>query len=162
MLATSDVPGGVVNILTGRRDELAPHLASHLDVDALDLDAGDAELERAAADNVKRVVRDRGDAQSPYEISSFLELKTVWHPDGAVARRAGLLVAVVLLGLNLRTVVASLPPLLDGIRADLGLWAPPRGCSPRCRCCASARSRRSCRGSCGGSRSSGCWSAARC
>jgi acyl-CoA reductase-like NAD-dependent aldehyde dehydrogenase len=82
VLATSDVPGGVVNILTGRRDELAPHLASHLDVDALDLDCGDAELERAAADNVKRVVFARGDTQSPYEISSFLELKTVWHPMG--------------------------------------------------------------------------------
>jgi acyl-CoA reductase-like NAD-dependent aldehyde dehydrogenase len=82
VLATSDVPGGVVNILTGRRDELAPHLASHLDVDALDLDRGDADLERAAAENVKRVVLARGDAQSPYEISSFLELKTVWHPMG--------------------------------------------------------------------------------
>jgi acyl-CoA reductase-like NAD-dependent aldehyde dehydrogenase len=82
VLATSDVPGGVVNILTGRRTELAPHLASHLDIDALDLDRGDAELERAAADNVKRVVRGRGDAQSPYEISAFLELKTVWHPMG--------------------------------------------------------------------------------
>jgi acyl-CoA reductase-like NAD-dependent aldehyde dehydrogenase len=82
VLATSDVPGGVVNILTGLRDELAPHLASHLDVDALDLDGSDAELERAAADNVKRVVLARGDAQSPYEISSFLELKTVWHPMG--------------------------------------------------------------------------------
>jgi acyl-CoA reductase-like NAD-dependent aldehyde dehydrogenase len=82
ILATSDVPGGVVNILTGLRDELAPHLASHLDVDALDLDRGDAELERAAADNVKRVVFARGDVQSPYEISSFLELKTVWHPMG--------------------------------------------------------------------------------
>jgi acyl-CoA reductase-like NAD-dependent aldehyde dehydrogenase len=82
VLATSDVPGGVVNILTGRRDELAPHLASHLDVDALDLDRGDADLERVAADNVKRVVHARGDVQSPYEISSFLELKTVWHPMG--------------------------------------------------------------------------------
>jgi len=82
VLATSDVPGGVVNILTGRREELAPHLASHLDIDALDLDRGDAELERAAAENVKRVVFARGDAQSPYEISSFLELKTVWHPLG--------------------------------------------------------------------------------
>jgi acyl-CoA reductase-like NAD-dependent aldehyde dehydrogenase len=82
VLATSDVPGGVVNILTGLRDELAPHLASHLDVDALDLDGSDAALERAAADNVKRVVLARGDAQSPYEISSFLELKTVWHPMG--------------------------------------------------------------------------------
>jgi acyl-CoA reductase-like NAD-dependent aldehyde dehydrogenase len=82
VLATSDVPGGVVNILTGLRDELAPHLASHLDVDALDLDGSDAELERAAAENVKRVVLARGDAHSPYEISSFLELKTVWHPMG--------------------------------------------------------------------------------
>jgi acyl-CoA reductase-like NAD-dependent aldehyde dehydrogenase len=82
VLATSDVPGGVVNVLTGRRAELAPHLASHLDVDALDLDGSDAELERAAADNVKRVVFGRGDAQSPYEISAFLELKTVWHPMG--------------------------------------------------------------------------------
>jgi acyl-CoA reductase-like NAD-dependent aldehyde dehydrogenase len=82
VLATSDVPGGVVNILTGRRDELAPHLASHLDIDALDIDASDADLERAAADNVKRVVYGRGGVQSPYEISSFLELKTVWHPMG--------------------------------------------------------------------------------
>ena len=82
VLATSDVPGGVVNILTGRRDELAPHLAAHLDVDALDLDRGDAELERAAADNVKRVIAGHGDVQSPYEIAGFLELKTVWHPMG--------------------------------------------------------------------------------
>ena len=82
VLATSDVPGGVVNVLTGLRDELAPHLASHLDVDALDLDRSDAELERAAADNVKRVVSARAGAQSPYEIASFLELKTVWHPMG--------------------------------------------------------------------------------
>jgi acyl-CoA reductase-like NAD-dependent aldehyde dehydrogenase len=82
VLATSDVPGGVVNILTGLRDELAPHLAAHLDIDALDLDGGDADLERAAAENVKRVVYGRGDVQSPYEISSFLELKTVWHPMG--------------------------------------------------------------------------------
>jgi acyl-CoA reductase-like NAD-dependent aldehyde dehydrogenase len=82
VLATSDVPGGVVNVLTGLRDELAPHLAAHLDVDALDLDRGDADLERAAADNVKRVVSARAGAQSPYEISSFLELKTVWHPMG--------------------------------------------------------------------------------
>jgi len=81
VLATSDVPGGVVNLLTGRRDELAPHLASHLDVDAIDLPRRDAGLERAAADNVKRVVFSRP-GQSLYEISSFLELKTVWHPMG--------------------------------------------------------------------------------
>ncbi len=82
VLATSDVPGGVVNLLTGFRAELAPILAAHLDVDALDLDATDAELETLAADNVKRVVRAPADSQSLYEISSFLELKTVWHPMG--------------------------------------------------------------------------------
>ncbi len=84
-LATSDVPGGVVNILTGPRDELAPWLASHMDVNAIDLSGvdGDArELEAAAADNVKRVVRGDPDGQSPWEIASFLELKTVWHPVG--------------------------------------------------------------------------------
>jgi acyl-CoA reductase-like NAD-dependent aldehyde dehydrogenase len=82
VLATSDVPGGVVNLLTGLREELAPHLASHLDVDALDLDEPSPELERLAAENVKRVVRGPRNGQSPWEISSFLELKTVWHPVG--------------------------------------------------------------------------------
>ena len=82
VLATSDVPDGAVNILTGLRAELAPHLASHLDVDALDLDEPSEELERLAADNVKRVVRGPRTGQSPWEISSFLELKTVWHPIG--------------------------------------------------------------------------------
>jgi acyl-CoA reductase-like NAD-dependent aldehyde dehydrogenase len=84
-LATSDVPGGVVNFLTGRRDELAPWLASHMDVNAIDLTGADglrADLERAAAENVKRVVLGRPDSQSLYEISAFLELKTVWHPIG--------------------------------------------------------------------------------
>jgi acyl-CoA reductase-like NAD-dependent aldehyde dehydrogenase len=84
-IATSDVPGGVVNILTGRRAELAPWLASHMDVNALDISGADGEspdLERAAADNVKRVIRGRPEAQSPWEIASFLELKTVWHPVG--------------------------------------------------------------------------------
>jgi acyl-CoA reductase-like NAD-dependent aldehyde dehydrogenase len=84
-LATSDVPGGAVNLLTGHTDELAPWLASHMDVNALDLTGADgaaADLERAAADNVKRVVRGAADAQSPWEIASFLELKTVWHPVG--------------------------------------------------------------------------------
>jgi acyl-CoA reductase-like NAD-dependent aldehyde dehydrogenase len=85
ILATSDVPGGVVNILTGQKHELAPWLASHMDVNALDLagaDGGSAELERAAAENVKRVVRGKADDQSPWEIAAFLELKTVWHPIG--------------------------------------------------------------------------------
>jgi acyl-CoA reductase-like NAD-dependent aldehyde dehydrogenase len=82
ILETSDVPGGVVNILTGLRSELAPQLASHLDVDALDLDEPSEELERAAAENVKRVIRGPRNGQSPWEIASFLELKTVWHPIG--------------------------------------------------------------------------------
>jgi acyl-CoA reductase-like NAD-dependent aldehyde dehydrogenase len=84
-LATADVPGGVVNILTGLREELAPVLASHMDVNALDVSGADgnvAELERLAADNVKRIVRGASDGQSAWEIEPFLELKTVWHPIG--------------------------------------------------------------------------------
>jgi len=84
-LATSDVPGGVVNLLTGYRAELAPWLASHMDVNAIDITGADGlrtDLERAAAENVKRVVHADPDAQSLYEISAFLELKTVWHPIG--------------------------------------------------------------------------------
>jgi acyl-CoA reductase-like NAD-dependent aldehyde dehydrogenase len=80
-IATSDVPGGVVNILTGYASELAPWLASHMDVNALYLDGPNAELEQAAAENVKRIHWGNG-AQSPYEIAAFLELKTVWHPIG--------------------------------------------------------------------------------
>ena len=83
-IATSDVPAGVVNILTGLRDELAPVLAGHMDVNAIDVTGADGavvELERLAADNVKRVVRQR-EEQSLWEIASFLELKTVWHPVG--------------------------------------------------------------------------------
>jgi acyl-CoA reductase-like NAD-dependent aldehyde dehydrogenase len=84
-LATSDLPGGVVNLLTGRRGEIAPWLASHMDVNAIDLTGADGlrtDLERAAADNVKRVVLGSADSQSLYEISAFLELKTIWHPIG--------------------------------------------------------------------------------
>jgi acyl-CoA reductase-like NAD-dependent aldehyde dehydrogenase len=84
-IATSDVPGGVVNLLTGRRAELAPWLASHMDVNAIDLTGADGlrrDLETAAAENVKRVVRGDADGQSLYDISAFLELKTVWHPIG--------------------------------------------------------------------------------
>ena len=84
-IATSDVPGGVVNILTGHREELAPILAGHMDVNALDLTGANGqspELERLAADNVKRVVHGSADEQSPWAIASFLELKTVWHPIG--------------------------------------------------------------------------------
>jgi acyl-CoA reductase-like NAD-dependent aldehyde dehydrogenase len=84
-IATSDVPGGVVNLLTGFRSELGPILASHMDVNAIDIGRADGtapELEKLAAESVKRVVHGSADAQSPWEISRFLELKTVWHPIG--------------------------------------------------------------------------------
>ena len=94
VLATSDVPGGVVNILTGRLADTAPWLASHMDVNAIDLTgaAGDVEharqLEEAAAENLKRVVRATAGEpdwrQDPgiNRMTSFLETKTVWHPIG--------------------------------------------------------------------------------
>ena len=84
VLATSDVPGGAVNVLTGRKADLCPVLAAHMDVNAIDLEGVDgdrSELEQLAADNVKRVVRN-GQGQSPWHAASFLELKTVWHPIG--------------------------------------------------------------------------------
>lgn len=84
VLATADVPGGVVNIVTGRKRELAPVLAGHMDVNALDLagaEDGVEDLERLAAENVKRIVRN-GEGQSPWHAAAFLELKTVWHPIG--------------------------------------------------------------------------------
>ena len=98
VLATSDVPGGVVNLITGLRRELVGHLAGHMDVNALDAFGASpdeaAELERVAVENVKRFVRppagglSRYDwmaesAQSPYLITEFIEIKTVWHPIGA-------------------------------------------------------------------------------
>jgi acyl-CoA reductase-like NAD-dependent aldehyde dehydrogenase len=93
VLATSDLPGGVVNILTGRAAELAPWLASHADVNALDLTGvSDAQLatslEEAAAETLKRVVRPPTDpvgwAADPglERMTAFLETKTVWHPKG--------------------------------------------------------------------------------
>ena len=99
VLATSDVPGAVVNILTGQRRELVPVLASHEDVDALDgwgiPDGLRTAAETAAADSVKRVARrpagvgdaefdwlDDRAAERPEWIASFLEAKTVWHPIG--------------------------------------------------------------------------------
>jgi len=84
-IATSDMPGGVVNILTGDPAEIAPILAGHMDVNALDLTGagGDsAELERLAAENVKRVVRGSATGQSVWEIEPLVEAKTVWHPIG--------------------------------------------------------------------------------
>jgi len=92
VLATSDVPGGVVNIVTGRTAELAPWLASHADVNALDLTGAPesmrAELEGAAAETVKRVLWAKAtepDWAAQPDISrlrAFLETKTVWHPMG--------------------------------------------------------------------------------
>ena len=85
-LATSDLPGGVINILTGSPSELAPWLAAHMDVNAIDLtgcpDDLIAEAERAAADNVKRVHRAGAAEQHLSEITAFVEFKTVWHPMG--------------------------------------------------------------------------------
>jgi len=91
VMATSDVPGGVVNILTGSASEIGPWLASHQDVNAIDLcgieDLGEAtELEIAAADNLKRVRRpaeeDWTADQGLSRLTQYLELKTVWHPIG--------------------------------------------------------------------------------
>jgi acyl-CoA reductase-like NAD-dependent aldehyde dehydrogenase len=93
VLATSDLPGGVINLLTGRVAETAPWLASHLDVNALDLaGVSDAtlamQLEVAAADNLKRVLRPVPDEDWAAEpaldrMLAFLEPKTVWHPQGS-------------------------------------------------------------------------------
>jgi acyl-CoA reductase-like NAD-dependent aldehyde dehydrogenase len=87
VLATSDLPGGVVNLLTGRRAELLPWLAAHMDVNAVDAGGCTPDelraVEEAAASNVKRVVRlGDGDALSPYAVTAFMEMKTVWHPIG--------------------------------------------------------------------------------
>lgn len=92
VLATSDLPAGVVNLLTGRAAETAPWLAGHADVNALDLTGVTdpdlaADLERQAAENLKRVVRpaepiDWRTAVSTGRITAFLETKTVWHPKG--------------------------------------------------------------------------------
>ncbi|MFD4674136.1 aldehyde dehydrogenase family protein [Lentzea sp. NPDC058450] len=91
VLATSDVPGGVVNIITGRTAEIAPWLASHGDVNALDLTGAPqeirADLERSAAGTVKRVLRNKQNedfAATPdmSRLRAYLETKTVWHPMG--------------------------------------------------------------------------------
>jgi acyl-CoA reductase-like NAD-dependent aldehyde dehydrogenase len=90
VLATSDVPAGVVNVLTGRTAEIAPWLASHMDVNAIDVtgapDPLADDLAVAAADNLKRVVRLRGQDWAPApgleRMTAYLETKTVWHPIG--------------------------------------------------------------------------------
>ncbi|MET7610878.1 aldehyde dehydrogenase family protein [Streptomyces seoulensis] len=92
VLATSDVPGGVVNILSGATAELGAPLAAHQDVNAIDLAGADAELakelEIAAADNLKRVLRpqpvDYTATPGTDRLTAFLETKTVWHPTGAL------------------------------------------------------------------------------
>ncbi|MFB8037348.1 aldehyde dehydrogenase family protein [Streptomyces sp. NPDC056004] len=100
VLATSDLPGGVVNILSGMTAEIATPLASHQDVNAIDLTGADTalakELEIAAADNLKRVLRPQpvdgdGDGATDWtadpgthRLTAFLETKTVWHPTGAL------------------------------------------------------------------------------
>ena len=98
VVATSDVPAGVINILTGRTAELAPHLAAHADVNALDLTGADAELrkslEEAAAETIKRVYAPKGvpdfaAAPGTARLRAFLEIKTVWHPTGALSLSGG-------------------------------------------------------------------------
>lgn len=87
VLATSDVPGGVVNILTGVTTEVAPWLASHMDVNAIDLAGATdiAALEEAAAENLKRVIKGNSDWEvtpSLERMVATLETKTVWHTIG--------------------------------------------------------------------------------
>ncbi|MFD7220988.1 aldehyde dehydrogenase family protein [Streptomyces sp. NPDC059892] len=95
VLATSDVPGGVVNILSGRTAEVAAPLAAHQDVNGIDLTGADEalakELEVAAADNLKRVLRPEGAGRTDWSadpgtrrLTAFLETKTVWHPTGSL------------------------------------------------------------------------------
>ncbi|WP_405856973.1 aldehyde dehydrogenase family protein [Streptomyces sp. NBC_00090] len=93
VLATSDLPGGVVNILSGKASEMGPHLAAHQDVNGIDLTGATErdlarDLEIAAADNLKRVLRPRKEdfAESPGtdRMTAFLETKTVWHPTGSL------------------------------------------------------------------------------
>ncbi len=94
-LATADVPAGVVNVLTGHKQQVVPYLASHMDVNAIDAFGhgwdGLGEIEAEAANSVTRVIRpprnafdwnDETVAQSPYTIAEFTEIKTVWHPKG--------------------------------------------------------------------------------
>jgi acyl-CoA reductase-like NAD-dependent aldehyde dehydrogenase len=86
VLATSDLPAGVVNVLSGFRKELLPWLAAHMDVNAIDVAGCTPDevtaIEKAAADNVKRVVKLAAGEKSPYLITAFMEMKTVWHPVG--------------------------------------------------------------------------------
>jgi acyl-CoA reductase-like NAD-dependent aldehyde dehydrogenase len=85
VLATSDLPAGVINILTGSHDELAPWAASHMDIDGFDISGiakkKRADIKVAGAENLKRIHSFDG-ALSPTRIYAFMEAKTVWHPIG--------------------------------------------------------------------------------
>jgi len=84
VIATSDVPAGVINILTGKKDEIAPWMASHMDIDGLDITGlatkKHAELRIAGAENLKRIFSFK--SHDPARILAFMEAKTVWHPIG--------------------------------------------------------------------------------
>ena len=86
VLATSDFPGGVVNVIAGYHRELLSWLAGHMDVNAVDVAGCTPEevaaVEKAAADNVKRVIKTPLREMSPQLITAFMEMKTVWHPIG--------------------------------------------------------------------------------
>ena len=83
--ATSDVPPGVINILTGVTSELAPWMASHMEVDGIDISGldpkSDADIRKSGTENLKRIHRFKSE-NSPDRILSFMEYKTVWHPIG--------------------------------------------------------------------------------
>ena len=85
VMATSDLPAGVVNVLTGSSSELAPWAASHMDIDAIDASGLTPkqlqETQVAGAQNLKRI-RVNADLESPARILNFMEIKTVWHPIG--------------------------------------------------------------------------------
>jgi len=84
VLATSDLPAGVVNILTGKKDEIAPWMASHMDIDAMDISGLPGKqavaIKVAGAQNLKRIHSFK--SNDPGRIVAFMEAKTVWHPIG--------------------------------------------------------------------------------
>ena len=84
VLATSDLPAGVVNILTGKKDEIAPWMASHMDIDAIDISGLPRKqavaIKVAGAQNLKRIHSFK--SNDPGRIVAFMEAKTVWHPIG--------------------------------------------------------------------------------
>ena len=86
VLATSDVPAGVVNILTGDKSDLLPWLLSHMDINSVDISGASTEIDplilEQASVNVKRLVRRQPEEEGLDVISDFLEMKTIWHPVG--------------------------------------------------------------------------------